>query len=78
MAKKKSKMPGYLVVGLFGFLAGGIVVALVTRAVPKMIARLLAGLMQNLMVGFMRGAMSEDDMAEVRRQMVKEIAAAKE
>jgi hypothetical protein len=44
----KSHATGYILAGLFGILAGGIGMAIVTRALPKMMTRMMNEMMQRM------------------------------
>lgn len=44
-----SQRQKYVLAGLLGALAGGILVALATKAIPKMMSGMMAGMMKNMM-----------------------------
>ena len=49
MAALRADTLRYVLVALLGVVAGGLLVAAVTRAVPRMMAGMMAGMMQNMM-----------------------------
>jgi len=51
MNERVSHLRGYLLAGLFGAAAGGLLVVVVTKAIPKMMSRMMQNMMTQIGVG---------------------------
>jgi hypothetical protein len=49
MADTRSTSSGYVLAALFGAVAGGISVLVLTRAIPNILSRIMPTMMQNMM-----------------------------